>query len=206
MEALDNQTRILDKLTKIFEGARSDILVYANAYASIVTTNNELIQAPKRAARKRGVKLRYITEFTRENLPYCKKQMGMVDELRHLNGIKGNFILSDHEFLVFPEISKEYPLTNGTYSNYDNILKQYWYMFETLWNSAMPAQERIRELETDKKNSGQRQDILDGAKVGNKVIDRFYLCQQCGSVFVYMEDVQEHGIATGHKKIKEYPL
>ena len=51
-------------------------------------------------AKGRGIKLRYLTEITSENITYCKDIMSIVDELRHLEGIKGNFALSESEYLA----------------------------------------------------------------------------------------------------------
>ena len=51
-------------------------------------------------AKNRGVKLRYITEITKDNISYCKQLMAMVDELRHLDAIKGNFYISDTGYLA----------------------------------------------------------------------------------------------------------
>ena len=42
------------------------------------------------SAKKRGVRLRYVTEITNDNISYCKQLLTMVNELRHLDGIKGN--------------------------------------------------------------------------------------------------------------------
>ena len=50
-------------------------------------------------AKRRRVKLRYLTEMTSENITYCKELMSIVDELRHLEGIKGNFMVSESEYL-----------------------------------------------------------------------------------------------------------
>lgn len=50
--------------------------------------------------RSRGVGLRYITEITADNISYCKDLMTMVDELRHLDGVKGNFMISETEDLL----------------------------------------------------------------------------------------------------------
>jgi hypothetical protein len=44
--------------------------------------------------KKIGVKIRYITEITQRNLPYCKDLM-LTAELRHMDGIKGNFSIVD---------------------------------------------------------------------------------------------------------------
>ena len=51
-------------------------------------------------ARKRGVRLRYATEINKDNISYCKQLMSMVDELRHLEGIKGNFYISETGYLA----------------------------------------------------------------------------------------------------------
>ena len=51
-------------------------------------------------AKKRGVRIRYLTEITKSNISYCKQLLTMVDELRHLDGIKGNFYISETEYLA----------------------------------------------------------------------------------------------------------
>jgi two-component system, OmpR family, sensor histidine kinase VicK len=51
-------------------------------------------------AKKRGVKLRYVTEITNENISYCRRLLTMVDELRHLDGIKGNLYVGDTAYLA----------------------------------------------------------------------------------------------------------
>jgi two-component system, OmpR family, sensor histidine kinase VicK len=51
-------------------------------------------------AKSRGVKLRYLTEITDANISYCKELMSLVDEVPHLDGIKGNFMISEIEYLA----------------------------------------------------------------------------------------------------------
>jgi hypothetical protein len=43
----------------------------------------------------RGIKLRVITEITKDNISYCKELMKLSIELRHLDDVKGNFSVSD---------------------------------------------------------------------------------------------------------------
>jgi hypothetical protein len=50
-------------------------------------------------AKKRGVKIRYFTEITKDNLRYCNELISLVGELRHLAGIKGSFYISEQELL-----------------------------------------------------------------------------------------------------------
>jgi two-component system, OmpR family, sensor histidine kinase VicK len=42
-------------------------------------------------AKRRGVRIRCITEIVKENLSSCKDLHNIVDELRHIDGIKGTF-------------------------------------------------------------------------------------------------------------------
>lgn len=139
---------MFDRIIRFLENAKTEILAFLSSYTFIITTDKyELIQAPKRAARARGVKLRYITEITKENFPYCKRQLDMVDELRHLDRIMGNFITSDSEFIASLDISPENPITEGFYSNVDRVVKLNHYVFETFWNYAISAEIKISQLE-----------------------------------------------------------
>jgi two-component system sensor histidine kinase VicK len=100
------------------------------------------------AAKSRGVKLRYITEITRDNIFYCKQLMTMVDELRHLDAIKGNFYVSETGYLApatFHEAGKS--AAQAIYSNVKEIIEHQKYVFETLWSKTVSAEQRIREIE-----------------------------------------------------------
>ena len=55
--------------------------------------------------KRRGIKLRYLTEITNDNLYYCKELLSVVDELRHLGGIKGNFYVTESEYAATIVIS-----------------------------------------------------------------------------------------------------
>ncbi len=57
-------------------------------------------------AKRRHVIVRYIAEITKDNFDYCKELISIVDELRHLDGIKGNFYVSEFEY-VAPSILHE---------------------------------------------------------------------------------------------------
>jgi hypothetical protein len=190
---------MIGAIVRFINNTSSEYAACLSNYTLILTTDMEVIQAPKRAARQRGVRLRYITEITRENLSFIKRQLSMTDELRHLEGIRGNFILSDNEFMASPEITPEHPITDGIYSNTDMLVKQQRYIFETLWSHAMPAQEKIEQL-------GLRPPTGPSHAQREKVIDRFYVCAQCRTVFVYAEDAEDHKTSSGHREMREFPI
>jgi hypothetical protein len=49
---------------------------------------------------KRGIKTRFITEITEKNIVYCNELMKIVYELRHLEGVKGNFGVSESNYVA----------------------------------------------------------------------------------------------------------
>jgi two-component system, OmpR family, sensor histidine kinase VicK len=93
------------------------------------------------SVKKRGVKLRYITEITKDNVYYCRELLTMVDELRHLDGIKGNFYVSETGYLApatFHEKGK--PASQIIYSNVKEIVEHQGYVFDSFWSRATAQQ------------------------------------------------------------------
>lgn len=95
---------------------------------------------------KRGIRLRYITEITKDNLPYCKQLMSVVD-LRHLDGIRGNFGVSESDYMATTLMQKGKPIPKVIYSNVTEIVEQHQYFFETLWRKATSAEQKVKEIE-----------------------------------------------------------
>jgi two-component system sensor histidine kinase VicK len=97
--------------------------------------------------RKRGVKLRTITEITPKNITYCKRMVERM-ELRHLDSIKGNFSISDKKtYRGSATMQEGEPPTEGIRSTTKVLVDQQQYFFETLWNKAIPARQRFKEIE-----------------------------------------------------------
>src|SRR5919106_5748914 len=109
-----------------------DIAEYRNGYTNI---------------RKRGGKIRAFTEITKDNLRYCKKLMELVDELRHLDRVRGGMAVSESEYMATTVLQEAKPLTQVIYSNVKEVVEQGQYIFDTLWNTAIPADQKIREIE-----------------------------------------------------------
>jgi two-component system, OmpR family, sensor histidine kinase VicK len=98
--------------------------------------------------KKRGVKLRYVTEITKDNISYCKQLLTMVDELRHLDGIKGNFYISETAYLAPATVhEKGKPASQIIYSNVKEIIEHQRYVFDSFWSRAILAERRIKEIE-----------------------------------------------------------
>jgi hypothetical protein len=48
----------------------------------------------------RGAKIRFIIDIKKENFGYCKEIINLVDEYRHLDGIKDGIALSENELYL----------------------------------------------------------------------------------------------------------
>lgn len=101
--------------------------------------------------KRRGAKLRAFTEITKENIRYCKELMEIVDELRHLDGVKGGMAVSESEYMATTILKESKPLTEVIYSNVKEVVEQNQYIFDTLWNSAISAEQKIKEIEEEGK-------------------------------------------------------
>lgn len=97
--------------------------------------------------RKRGGRIRAFTEITRENLQHCKELMKLVDELRHLDGVRGGIAISETEYMATTVLQESAPLTEVIYSSIKEVVEQGQYIFDTLWSTAAPAEQKIKELE-----------------------------------------------------------
>jgi two-component system sensor histidine kinase VicK len=98
------------------------------------------------ALKKRGVRSRYITTITKDNLSYCKEVM-KIGELRHLDGIKGNFAVNEKEYIASATMQEASLLQQLIYSNVKEVLEQQQYVFDSFWNKSVPAEQKIKEIE-----------------------------------------------------------
>jgi hypothetical protein len=100
-------------------------------------------------AKKRAVHLRYLTENTKHNLSYCKELIEIVHELDHLDGIEGNYMVSESEYIA-PLILYGKIASQAIYSNIKRIVEQEQYVFDNLWNKAILGGLRREEHSTMK--------------------------------------------------------
>ena len=117
---LDNNNDNVNKKTKVLYGAENstkalvefvsrakqkiDSVIDSKAPSVIIEV--ESIRKERFAAKDRSVKLRYVTEITKDNLSYCKEMLKF-SEIRHLDGVKGNFEVCDEkEYVAFTRLNK----------------------------------------------------------------------------------------------------
>ncbi|HXW12692.1 MAG TPA: HAMP domain-containing sensor histidine kinase [Nitrososphaeraceae archaeon] len=105
---------------------------------------SDQIRKSLQRAKNRGIRVRFITEITHANLTLCKEIMKFA-EVRHLEKVIGNFILSDKEY--FGQSSGSSYQANQIYNNDDGIVELQNYVFENLWNNSVSEHDKSSSLE-----------------------------------------------------------
>jgi two-component system sensor histidine kinase VicK len=100
--------------------------------------------------KNRGIKLRFITEITQENINFSKEFL-KVTELRHLDGVKGNFGIADgKDYGGSASVKEGEPPIELIRSNVKTFVDQQQFFFEMLWNKSIRAEQKIKEIEDGK--------------------------------------------------------
>jgi two-component system, OmpR family, sensor histidine kinase VicK len=130
----------------------------------IVTT--ESIKNAYRELLRRGIKTRFITEITEENIEYCKELRKIVHELRHLGGVKGNFGVSESDYVATAIQHESHPISQLTHSNSRHMIEQQQRLFESLWNKAVSAEQRIRKIEEEE---GTKREVTETIRDSHEI-------------------------------------
>jgi two-component system, OmpR family, sensor histidine kinase VicK len=148
-EVYYNPFRVVSTVIDFIDSATGRIDGCVDQTRPLLLNDIEALRTAFDEARKRGVKIRFITEITADNITHCKELIkSSVSELRHLDGVKGNFYVSENEYVSPAAIHEEgKPASNVVYSNVKEVVEQAQYLFETLWSGSLPADQRIKEIE-----------------------------------------------------------
>ena len=129
--------KFLSKATKIIscctEGSDPSVAIGIEGY------RNGLIKATDR-----GVKVRFLTEINDTNLNYFKK-LARIAEIRHLEGIRTNFSVSEGEYIGSVVLQDSSPVPQLIHSNAKAVVEQQQYVFDILWEQSVPALRRIEQ-------------------------------------------------------------
>jgi two-component system sensor histidine kinase VicK len=155
IEVLHGTEIIINTYLDILQNTNSRWDYFADARSLLVVPSafEAIKKAMLEAKATRATRLRFITEITKENI-FCTKEFMVSVELRHLEGVKGNFGVSDAEYISISTTdttaepkSITTTIPHAIYSNVIEDIQQQQYVFEILWNKATPAEQRIREIE-----------------------------------------------------------
>jgi signal transduction histidine kinase len=169
LEILYNPDTITKVYSQVLDNAKNRWDFYADTNSLFIPFTIEQVNRAILDAKNRGIRFRFITDITKDNITFCKDSVSKVAEIRHIEGIKGNFGVSDTEYIStsdrvsVPELEGSdidqkieaaakttitgAILQHAVYSNVKEDIQQQQHIFEILWTNAIPVEERIREIE-----------------------------------------------------------
>jgi signal transduction histidine kinase len=120
-----------------------------------------------------GIRMRFLTDINADNIPFCKELMKLTREVRHLKGIKANFAVRSKEYIGIAILKEDEQQPQSQsyiiYSNIKGIIEQHQRLFNSLWEKAILAEQRIKELEEDAKSEFFKV-ITDNTKISQILI------------------------------------
>src|SRR5919109_1895604 len=132
------------RVSEFFSNVSKKFYVCANSAAPSIAMT--IFRDAYEDMKSRRIKIRWVTDITKDNLTHCKDLMQYA-EVRHISSLNGNFGGSEREYIAAATIKEGQPLPKLIYSNSKEMVEQQQYLFETLWDKAVPAEHRIREIE-----------------------------------------------------------
>ena len=183
-------------LVQAMANVKKEAVVCSDANSPAFSMAMEPVKKVYIAFMETGVRIRQIVEITKDNLHYCKEFMEYV-ELRHMDNVKGSMAVSETEYVATAVLKGSMPVTQTIYSNVKAFLEQQRYFFENLWDKAIPAEQRIKELEEE--TPPQRMETVYGQENTIQAILKFisetmqefciYADSSCPSVAMSVESV-----------------
>jgi signal transduction histidine kinase len=163
-------------LSKVLSNSDNRLDTYTNSKGPIMLMSFEHLKKAMKNVHMRGIKIRCITEISQHNLSYCK-ELTKICDLRHLDGIRGWNTVNETEYISSAHLHEGKPFSYLIYSNVEEIVEQQHLMFDGFWNTAVPAEHKIREIEQGRermdivpKSSDAESIYLDLLKSANKEI------------------------------------
>jgi two-component system sensor histidine kinase VicK len=136
---------VINALLQIFSNAEHTIDVCGNAkFLAKIFSFSVVDKIRLDASKRKDLRQRYIFEITKENIHNCKSLMNTA-EVRHLEEHEANFVTNENECLGFIAMQKE--SLQATYSNIREVVQEQRSVFETFWDKAIPAKNKIIEIE-----------------------------------------------------------
>ena len=155
---------VINALLQIFFNSQHRIDVCGNSkFPEKILSYSIVNKVRLEACKREDIQQRYIFEITKENINYCKDLM-KVSQLCHLDENEANFVVNDIECLGF--VTMQRGSLQATYSSVKEIVEQEHSVFEMLWNKAIPAEDKIREIE-----EGLKSEFLEVISNSKKATD-----------------------------------
>jgi two-component system, OmpR family, sensor histidine kinase VicK len=146
-EILDGPENVLARVLERLSLTKERVDLCGDSTGPALIIANETLKKAYVEAAFRGVKIRNICEITKDNISYCKEFMKF-SELRHLDDVVGSFGIGDNmDYIGIAKLQSQDIPVQAIFSSMKLFVEQQQYFFDTLWNRAIPAVQKIKEIE-----------------------------------------------------------
>jgi len=164
-------TQVVNVLLDIFSSATNEISICGNPKFPSQLLSLDITKKAI-AAKNNRTNQRYLIEVGKDNIQSCRNLMEIVAQndsnFRHSGEVEANFVVSEKEYLG--SITLKEPHQQAIYSNMKDMVEQQHRIFDSLWNRAIPIQDRISEVEEGREHEFYEV-INDYKKAQEKYID-----------------------------------
>src|SRR5690242_2090649 len=86
-------------ILQIFDNAKNKWDYCGDTRSLSMIFSNESTKKALLDTKRKGIRLRFVTDITKDNIRYLKDDIMNTAEVRHLDGVRGNFAISDTEYI-----------------------------------------------------------------------------------------------------------
>jgi signal transduction histidine kinase len=166
-------TQVVNALLDVFSSATDTISICGNSKFLPQLLSLEITKKAI-AAKGKQLKQRYLVDVTKGNTQSCRNLMEIVAPQNdsnffcHSDEMEANFVVTEKEYLG--SIALKEPHQQAIYSNMGSMVEQQQHIFDSLWNKAIPIQDRLSEIEEGREHEFYEV-INDYQKAKEKYID-----------------------------------
>lgn len=148
LQIIKGRTQVYRAIRRLVAGARNEILAFTTT-KGVQRSYREGVSGLVASALQRGVTCRLLADIHEGNATLMTRVAGRVP-LRHMDRQRGRFIVADREsvlaFLVQDEATIRGDAETALWTNGLDFVRVYLDIFEALWHSAMPANQRLQAI------------------------------------------------------------
>jgi two-component system sensor histidine kinase VicK len=145
VEIISDRVLIAKTIAEVISRAKNSIAICVDKN-TLKPIGIDQCQLALAEAQKKGVIIKYVTELTNENLEYSKELLEIA-QVQHIDGIKGNFVVTDTEYLGTVTLEDKQFVSELIYSSSKQVVDQHKFLFENLWNNSVSQEDKIKQME-----------------------------------------------------------
>jgi two-component system, OmpR family, sensor histidine kinase VicK len=145
VEIISDRVLIANTIAEVISRAKNSIAICVDKN-TLKPIGIDQCQLALAEAQKKGVIIKYVTELTKENLEYSKELLEIA-QVQHIDGIKGNFVVTDTEYLGMVTLEDKQFVSELIYSSSKQVVDQHKFLFENLWSNSVSQEDKIKQME-----------------------------------------------------------